>query len=236
MNLECSNVGLPTISVIIPTLNEERNLRRLLPQLLALSSPPEIIVSDGGSEDLTLEIAEQFGVCITSEGKGRGLQLNAGAKLASNDVLLFLHADSTLPETSYLGFLTTLSEETALNGGAFSFSLQGNKRIWSRIYEFNVMIRCKILNLPYGDQGFFIKRKDWNDGFVFSEFPLMEDVEWWERAGKVLNLKILPYPLITSTRRFENRGFLVNAVRNLWTLTRYKFGVSPEQLVKEYYK
>jgi len=97
-----------------------------------------------------------------------------------------------------------------------------------------VNLRCRLFNLHYGDQGFFIRRSNWQDGMQFSEIPLMEDVEWWERLRGKVKMKILPYPLITSARRFEQRGYLVSAIRNLSTLTRYKLGVSPLKLVKEY--
>jgi len=227
-------VKMPTVSVVIPTFNEEVNLLRLLPQLLALPFVPEIIVSDGGSSDGTLRVAEMFNTKRTCLAKGRGPQLNAGAQLAENDVLLFLHADSTLPASSYLAFLEALASDPEVRGGAFRFSLSNSIGGWPRIYEFCVDLRCRLFNLPYGDQGFFIRRSNWQDGMQFSDIPLMEDVEWWERLGGKVKMKILPYPLITSARRFERRGYLVSALRNLSTLTRYKLGVSPWKLVKEY--
>ena len=227
-------VTLPTVSVIIPTYNEEINLLRLLPQLLALPFAPEIIVSDGGSSDGTLRVAEKFKTKITCLAKGRGPQLNAGAQLAENDVLLFLHADSTLPESSYTAMLEALNSDPGLKGGAFRFSLGNSKGGWPRIYAFNVHLRCKLFNLPYGDQGYFIRRSSWEDGLQFLHIPLMEDVEWWERLQGKVKMQILPCPLITSARRFEQRGYLKSAIRNLSLLMRYKIGVSPSKLVKEY--
>ncbi|WP_163336358.1 TIGR04283 family arsenosugar biosynthesis glycosyltransferase [Desulfopila sp. IMCC35008] len=225
-----------TVSVIIPTLNEETNLSRLLPQLQALTPPLEIIVSDGGSVDNSTIIAEKNGVLLCCEGRGRGAQLNAGADLATSDVLLFLHADSTLPVASYCGLLESLAAQEELRGGAFRFSLEGTPGLWPRLYEFNVQLRCRLLNLPYGDQGFFIYRSNWQQGLQFSDIPLMEDVEWWRRVNDTLKMCILPYPLITSARRFQKRGYLVSAMRNLWMLTRYQCGVSPFKLVEEYSK
>lgn len=224
----------PLISVIIPTLNEEKNLRRLLPELLALSPVPEIVISDGGSNDTTLSVANTFKVKVSKLARGRGPQLNEGIKLATGKVMLFLHADSTLPPESYSGLIKTLVARPDLDGGAFRFSLLHTQGIWPRIYELNVMLRCKVLNLPYGDQGFFIRRTGWEESLRFADIPLMEDVEWWERVSLQLTLSILPYPLITSARRFSQRGYLYSAIRNIWMLTRYKFGVSPFKLVKEY--
>lgn len=224
----------PTVSVIIPTLNEETNLNRLLPQLQALTPAPEIIVSDGGSADNSTTVAEQYGVLLSCEGRGRGAQLNAGADLATSDILLFLHADSTFPAASYRGLLESLGAQEELRGGAFRFSLKNTPGLWPRIYEINVQLRCRLINLPYGDQGFFIRRSDWRQGLQFAGIPLMEDVEWWGRVSGILKMRILPYPLITSARRFQRRGYLVSAMRNLWMLTRYKCGVSPLKLVEEY--
>lgn len=229
-----SEMPQPTVSVIIPTFNEETNLDRLLPQLQSLVPVPEIIVSDGGSTDNTIVIAEQYRVLLCGEGRGRGDQLNAGAGLATSDILLFLHADSTLPAASYRGLLEYLKAHEDLRGGAFRFSLKDTPGLWPRIYEINVQLRCRLLNLPYGDQGFFIRRSDWLQGLQFAGIPLMEDVEWWGRVSNILKMRILPYPLITSARRFQRRGYLVSSMRNLWMVTRYKCGASPLKLVEEY--
>lgn len=224
----------PTISVVIPTFNEDVNLLRLLPELLSLVPTPQVLVSDGGSCDNTLAVARQFGVDITSGAKGRGPQLNAGGLQSRGNVLLFLHADSSLPAESYSDLLQTLHHRPELAAGAFRFSLQTTPGGWARTYEFHVGLRNRLLHLPYGDQGFFIRRTWWEKGYQFADIPLMEDVEWWERVSRALPVCILGTPLITSARRFEQRGFLISAMRNLWMLTRYKLGVSPMKLVKEY--
>lgn len=226
----------PGVSVIIPTLNEEINLNRLLPQLQGLTPVPEIIVSDGGSTDNSAAVAGRYGVLLSCAGRGRGGQLNAGAELASSEILLFLHADSTLPDTSYRGLLESMGARKDLRGGAFRFSLKDTPGLWPRIYEINVLLRCRLFNLPYGDQGFFIRRSDWRQGTKFAGIPLMEDVEWWGRVSSSLKMRILPYPLITSARRFQKRGYLASGMRNLWMLTRYKCGVSPLKLLEEYNK
>lgn len=224
------------LSVVIPTLNEEENLLRLLPELLAFKPAPEIVVSDGGSIDKSLEIAQAFGVTFIAEAQGRGPQLNAGAARCTGEIFLFLHADCLLPAKSYHGLLQTMTVEPQLAGGAFTFSLGRTPGLWPRIYEMNVWLRSRIFNLPYGDQGFFIRRDVWFRGFHFQEQPLMEDVAWWQKMKRHEHVRVLPWPLITSARRFKQRGYLKSAIRNLWTLIRYRCGVSPVRLAKEYHR
>jgi len=224
------------VSVVIPTLNEAENIQRLLPLLLALVPAPQIIVSDGGSSDATLAIAHSFGVEGISGIRGRGHQLNAGGTRTTGDIILFLHADSTLPQESYQGMLQVLQDEPELAGGAFRFSLHHTEGLWPRIYECNVGLRNRLLHLPYGDQGYFLRRTVWERGYHFAAQPLMEDVEWWERLSRDMEMRVLPWPVITSARRFRQRGYLASALRNLWTLTRYKMGVSSEILAKEYHR
>ena len=225
-----------SVSVVIPTLNEAENIQRLLPLLLALVPTPQIIVSDGGSSDGTLATAQAFGAETIHGLRGRGPQLNAGGSRCTGDIIVFLHADSILPQESYQGMLQALQDEPELAGGAFRFSLRGTPGFWARVYEFNVGLRSRLLHLPYGDQGFFLRRSVWERGHYFAAQPLMEDVEWWERLSRQKTMRILSWPLITSARRFQQRGYLVSSLRNLWTLTRYKLGVSPVKLAKEYYK
>jgi rSAM/selenodomain-associated transferase 2 len=226
----------PAVTIVIPTLNEAMNLARLLPELLALVPTPEVIVSDGGSSDSTPMVASSYAVSWIDEARGRGSQLNAGGARASGDIILFLHADSTLPQESYTQMILLLAREPELAGGAFRFSLQSTPGVWARVYEFNVKLRNTLLSLPYGDQGFFIRCAIWDQGYHFTEQPLMEDVEWWQRLYRKKVIRILPWPVITSARRFEQRGYLCSSLRNLWTLTRYKLGVSPVKLAKEYHK
>ncbi len=226
----------PEATLVIPTLNEVANMERLLPELLALSPVPQVIVSDGGSGDSTAEVALRFGVEVVCGARGRGPQLNLGAERARGTAILFLHADSRLPATSYHHFLQILRKCPELDGGAFRFSLADSSGLWPRIYEGNVRLRNRLFNLPYGDQGYFLRRSRWNEQSRFAPWPLMEDVEWWQRLSRSHFLRILPWPLVTSARRFEQRGYLRSALRNLRTLIRYKQGISPVQLAKEYHR
>jgi hypothetical protein len=90
------------------------------------------------------------------------------------------------------------------------------------------------MHLPYGDQAFFIRSPLWNENTRYQDWPLMEDVEWWERMRRQYRMKILPWPVVTSARRFKKRGYAVSAFRNLATLMRYKLGASPDKLARQY--
>jgi len=226
----------PEATLVIPTLNEAENLERLLPELMDLAPAPQVIVSDGGSRDETAELALQYGAEVVCGARGRGPQLNLGAEQATGTTILFLHADSRLPATSYHRFLQALREYPEMDGGAFRFSLADSGGLWPRIYEGNVRLRNRLFNLPYGDQGYFLRRSRWSEQTRFAPWPLMEDVEWWQRLSRSHHLRILPWPLVTSARRFEQRGYLRSALRNLRTLIRYKQGISPRQLAKEYHQ
>lgn len=224
-----SSSELGRISVVIPARNEAENLRRLLPQIAALDPAPETIVAEAGSTDDTRSIALEFGAVLASSSPGRGPQLTAGAKLARGEVLLFLHADSSLSQTSWDAFHRALRDPD-VDGGAFRFSLSGAPGVWPRVYEFFVNLRSRWLGLPYGDQGYFVRRTVWERVGPFRPIPLMEDVEWWSRLRRHARVKILPAPLVTSPRRFQHRGWLASAVRNLTLLAAWKLGVPPERL------
>jgi hypothetical protein len=121
-----------------------------------------------------------------------------------------------------------------LEGGAFRFSLEGTIGIWPRVYEFFVDLRSRWLGLPYGDQGFFVRRATWERVGPFPAIPLMEDVEWWSRLRRQAKVRILREPLVTSPRRFERRGWLSSAIRNLSLLSAWKLGVSPTRIATWY--
>lgn len=221
------------VSVVIPARNEADNLRRLLPALAALEPSPEIVVSEAGSTDDTRSVALELGATVASSTFGRGTQLTAGAQLAHGEVLLFLHADSTLSQSSWEALFTALHDPD-LQGGAFRFSLERTPGIWPRVYEFFVGLRSRWLGLPYGDQGFFVRGETWRRVGPFLAIPIMEDVEWWIRLRRLAKWRILPAPLVTSSRRFERRGWLASAVRNLSLLVAWKLGVPPERIALWY--
>lgn len=220
--------------MVIPARNEAPNLRRLLPQLSSLVPPPEIVVAEAGSSDETRSVALEHHAVVAASPPGRGPQLIAGAEIARGEVLLFLHADSHLPPVSWDALHEALVDP-ALEGGAFRFSLEGTSGSWPRVYEFFVDLRSRWLGLPYGDQGYFVRRTTWERVGPFPPTPLMEDVEWWSRLRRQAKVRILRAPLVTSPRRFERRGWLSSAVRNLSLLSAWKLGAPPSRLAEWYW-
>lgn len=219
------------ISVIIPTLNEELTLEKIITSV-GDSKDVEIIVSDGGSDDGTLVIAERLSHKTLSSPLGRGAQMNQGAAAASGDILLFLHADTMLP----IGWEDHIGEalrDDEIAGGAFSFSLSGCSPSFSFI-SLMVNFRSRLLKLPYGDQAIFVRRDIFEKLGGFKEIPIMEDVELVKGMRRLGTLKILDMPVITSSRRWEQEGWMRTTVRNLVLLFLYYFGVSPERLYRFY--
>jgi rSAM/selenodomain-associated transferase 2 len=221
------------VSVIVPVRNEALVLPGLIEALRALDPSPEIVVSESGSTDNSCQVAEACGATIAQGPGGRGPQLNSGAQVAIGDVLLFLHADSQLPAESWKALHESLNDPL-VEAGCFRFSLAGTDGFWPRVYEFFVDRRTRWMNLPYGDQGYFVRRECWDRVGPFAPVPLMEDVQWWQRLSRVTRPVGLKSILVTSPRRFQRRGWLSSALRNLMLIAAWRLGVSPQRLAKLY--
>lgn len=217
------------ISVIIPVLNDQEQLATTLANLNHASV--EIIVVDGGSADRSQEVALQAGVRLSQATAGRGHQLNQGAKLANGDILLFLHADTTLPANFSSQIEQTLAEPGTA-AGAFSLSLLGNW--WGLpLICWGANLRSRLLQLPYGDQGLFIKRHTFWAVGGFLEQAIMEDyclVQQLKRRGKVVTL---PGKAVSSGRRWDSMGLKATLVNQL-ILLGFFLGLSTDLLAKFY--
>jgi rSAM/selenodomain-associated transferase 2 len=224
------------LSVIIPTLNAMGPLRRSLPGLAtlnALAMIHEVIFADGGSTDLTDRVAEECGAEFVRAPRGRGNQLAAGAAHAKGDWLLFLHADTELEhgwENAVAEFLN--DPENANRIGYFRFRLD-DKAVGARWLETLVALRCRLLRLPYGDQGMLMSRALYHRLGGFKEIPLMEDVDLVRRAGR-RRMAALDMEATTSASRYRQDGYLLRPLRNLLCLTLYFLGVPPRTLAKFY--
>ncbi len=223
------------ISVIVPALNEEHNLGLCIEGILKEAIDCEIIVVDGGSADTTVESAGSYpGVLFIHSRKGRGIQMNTGASVASGDVLLFLHAD-TLLETGWATGMLSVLEDTSISGGAFTFSIQSP--LWKyRLVETWVRLRCKLCSLPYGDQAIFVRKSIFDLIGGYENIPLMEDVDFIRRLKKLGSIVILNKKAVTSERRWSKKGLLRAAVINQFIMLLYKFGVNPYWLARIYYR
>lgn len=220
------------ISIIIPTLNEELLIGKLLGSID--KSLAEVIVADGGSTDDTIKIATSSGAIIVENIKsGRGSQMDSGAKIARGDILLFLHCDTRLPHNWLNIIIETINTEGVI-GGAFTFKTDG-VGIKFRVLEKFVKIRNNLLGLVYGDQGIFVIRDVFHKIGGFRSLPLMEDVDCLRRLRKRGKFIVIKDEIITSSRRWEKNGFFKNTLRNSLYILLYFIGIKPSSIYKFYY-
>ncbi len=228
------------ISIIIPTYNEELVIEKTLKNILKLEciADSEIIVVDGGSSDQTVKIANKYAVTISSV-KGKGIQLNTGAKKAIGSILFFVHADMTLPKD----VLKAIDEKVNIegyDGGGFAneFSTDNKKiKVLGRILNFRIINKEQSdKKIFYGDNGIFVKKSTFEKLGGFKEIPIMEDYDFSLRLRDKFNSLKIDHPkIIVDARRHLNNGFIKTRIQ--WIVIRklYKIGISPF-LLSRFYK
>ncbi len=222
------------ISIIIPTLNEEATLAQFLPKLQSYRERGhEIILVDGGSHDQSLVVARPLVDRFIQTVKGRAHQMNEGADVAKHDILLFLHADTGLPELADSFILQALDSEKH-HWGRFNVRLSGEKFIFNVISS-AMNLRSAISGVATGDQAIFVKKLIFEEVGLFDRIPLMEDVALSKKLLKYSKPYCLKQVVRISSRRWENNG-IWKTVFLMWGLRlAYYFGVKPEKLVDLYY-
>lgn len=220
----------PLLSVVIPALQEEGALPRTLERLRGVPGV-EVVVADGGSSDRTGEIAREFGARVVACRRGRGRQLNAGAAFASGETLLFLHADALLPE----GFVEQVTAVLATGAIAGAFRLRiENAGLGLRAVAWGANARSRFLQLPYGDQGLFLRTSDFLRVGGFPQWPLMEDYEFCRRLKRLGRIALAPGEITVSNRRWKQLGVLRTTLLNQVCVAGFRAGVSPERLARWY--
>lgn len=221
-----------SVSIIIPALNEATNLRELLPALAAQPGVAEVIVADGGSRDETPAIVTNSdGVMLVSAKRGRARQMNAGAALASGEILLFLHADSQLPAKALTLIESVVS--AARPWGRFDVRLSGCHGLL-RIVERMINWRSAVSGIATGDQAIFVRRELFETLGGYAEIPLMEDVELSKRLRDRAHPICIHQPVITSSRRWEHYG-IVRTIFLMWQMRlAYYLGTPAELLAQRY--
>jgi rSAM/selenodomain-associated transferase 2 len=218
------------ISVIIPTYNEEKVIGRLLTFLISVPSL-EIIVSDGGSQDSTRRICEEFEVKFIRGALGRGAQQNAGARVAAGNILCFLHADSVLDTSVF----TTIQRTVEQGGewGCSTLSFDANSLFFTYLAWISTM-RAKVLSICFGDQGIFCSTElFWSVG-GFPLYPLMEDLDLSKRLRKISRAKVISGKIVTSARRFTQSGPWRTLLKMQFLQLLYHLGFSPNKLAVIY--
>lgn len=214
-------------SVVIPTLNEVAHVRAAID---SVRQEAEVIVVDGGSQDGTPTVAERAGALVIRCCPGRGRQLDTGARAASGRWIVFLHADTRL-EAGWATDLERLPE--VFVGGAFRFRLDP-PRAGYRWIEAGVGLRCRLLRLPYGDQAIFARRSEYHRAGGFRDCPILEDVDFIRRLGRLGPLAFPPRRAFTSARRWEQRGLLATTALNGLVLALGLAGWPRQQLARLY--
>ncbi len=219
-----------TLSIVVPALDEAEEIEATL----ASARDPavrEIIVVDGGSRDDTVARATPLATRVVSSPPGRARQMNAGAALASGEVLLFLHADTRLPE----GFAPAVRDaiETGAVWGRFDVVLRGSHRLL-RVVAPLINLRSRLSRIATGDQAIFVRHDVFRRLGGFAEIPLMEDVELSRRLKRAGPMAALRLRVSTSGRRWEEHG-VVRTIVLMWALRlAYACGVSPARLARAY--
>ena len=227
-------MNLP-FSVIIPVFNEEAAIRDTIGHLAALRQDAsfEIIVADGDPAGKTIELIRDSQVRTVCSKKGRGIQMNEGAALASGDVLVFLHADTRLPADAFTLMAGALNKPACM-AGAFDLAID-SKRPSLRLIAGIASLRSRLTRIPYGDQAHFFRRSYFRTIGGFADIPLMEDVEIMQRIKKRgEKIAIIPHTVSTSPRRWEKEGVLYCTLRNWLLISLYFIGVSPAHLARLY--
>jgi len=223
-----------TVSVIIPTLDEREHITAALDLLQERRrAGHEVIVVDGGSDDGTCEVASGKADRILNSPRGRAIQMNAGAREAHGGILLFLHADTLVPDVSFRVFL----EEFPSSGrvwGRFDVRLSGSHRML-RVVENMMNIRSRLSGIATGDHGIFVRRETFEKVGGYPEIPLMEDVAISRRLKRQSRPFFPRGHVVTSSRRWEENG-IRKTILLMWRLRlAYALGADPADLARSYH-
>ncbi|HEY0514442.1 MAG TPA: TIGR04283 family arsenosugar biosynthesis glycosyltransferase [Thermoanaerobaculia bacterium] len=217
------------LAIVVPTLNEEAAVRRHLPAALAVAD--EVIVSDGGSRDGTREAARALGAGVVEGPPGRGGQLNRGAAAAVAEILLFLHADTTLPDGGAEAVRAAVAGGAP--GGAFFLRFDVDRPA-QRLGTWLINQRTRRFRVPLGDQAQFATRETFDRLGGFPDWPLLEDLDFVMRLRRLAGFTLIERPVTTGARRFVEQGAVRTVATNwlIWSL--FFCGVSPHRLARLY--
>ncbi|HLE86751.1 MAG TPA: TIGR04283 family arsenosugar biosynthesis glycosyltransferase [Candidatus Brocadiaceae bacterium] len=217
------------ISVIIPTLNEESHIEKTLQSVIKQAGDYELFIVDGGSTDNTIAIAKRYTSVIDSK-RGRAIQMNAGASLCKGDILLFLHADTLLPDDAFRELRKRMRDDT-VSGGSFYIAFDADNFILRGI---SFITRFNFRLFHFGDQGIFVRRDVFQKLHGYKDMPIMEDYDFYKRLMKQGQVILVRMPVISSARRFIKKGVIRQLLINKFVVLAYWAGVDI-QTIKRFY-
>ncbi|HHT9112645.1 MAG: TIGR04283 family arsenosugar biosynthesis glycosyltransferase [Planctomycetes bacterium] len=217
------------ISVVIPTLNEEFHIEKTLQSVTRQEGDYEIYVVDGGSADNTVAIAKRY-ACVINSKRGRAVQMNAGAKLCMGDILLFLHADTLLPDNAFREIRKRMQDDTVV-GGSFYIAFDADNFILRGV---SFITRFNFRLFHFGDQGIFVRRDVFRKLRGYKEMPIMEDYDFYKRLREEGKVILIRMPVISSARRFIRKGVLRQLLINKFVVLAYWAGLDI-QTIKRFY-
>ncbi len=218
-----------TCSVIIPTLNSQAHIQQCIDSVRLSLKDAAIVVVDGGSLDRTLQICQEAQVQVIGSSPGRGMQLNTGARLAHTDILFFLHSDTILSSTKF-----AINEWFAdPNVRVGKLRVQFDHPHWLfLVYSF--LARFDSFWTSFGDQGIVVRREFFKELKGLPDWPLLEDVCFFQKARKKTRIHLFPVGVKTSAERFLRQGIIRQQWKNFIVLMKYLRGEAPAKLALEY--
>ncbi|MBI4554461.1 MAG: TIGR04283 family arsenosugar biosynthesis glycosyltransferase [Planctomycetes bacterium] len=220
---------MPKVSIIIPTLQEENTIEKTLLNLRKQGNSHEVTVVDGGSTDSTVDIASRYARVIKGP-PGRARQMNLGASHARGKILLFLHADTILPEGA-VDKVCKAIQRPGIVGGCFSLAFDPPHSFLCFISLFTHLHWWWV---PYGDQAFFATAEAFNTLGGYRDLAIMEDMEFFKRLKNLGKVCIIQDPVITSSRRFLKKGVYRQTLLNLLIYLGYLCGLKADRFKKWY--
>jgi len=217
------------ISVVIPTLNEESHIEKTLQSVMKQEGDCELYVVDGGSTDNTVAVAKRY-ACVINSKRGRAIQMNAGARLCTGDILLFLHADTILPDNAFREIRKRMNDNTVA-GGSFYIAFDADNFILRGV---SFITRFNFRLFHFGDQGIFVRRNVFQKLRGYKEIPIMEDYDFYKRLRKQGKVILIRMPVISSARRFIKKGVIRQLLINKFVVLAYWAGVDV-QTIKRFY-
>jgi len=222
-----------TVALVIPVLNEAKSLMPSIERLKALHDKYHVIFCDGGSDDDTCVLLQKDALNYCCSSRGRALQMNAGASTCDSDILIFIHADTSI-SSSDIELVKKAMQDESIVGGRFDVRLSG-ERFAFRIIEWMINLRSRMTGISTGDQCQFVRRSVFEAMGGFPEQGLMEDVEFSKRLKRYGKIACLKNKVVTSSRRWEKHG-IIKTVMLMWKLRLlYWLGTSPEKLAEIYH-